>query len=153
MITDRTSQDVARWKMLHDKGWAAMTDDERSEWLGEMKGRYTYTDMNRVENAVKDLSDRFVEIGYLAAPLTVKTDWNRWSAPTVSDFNRYYGNIASLRALVAGYPTTPDVPTVNRRLDYSMANDIEQILEDLENIITKLPQSWYYAGEIFSGEV
>lgn len=153
MITDRTNQDVARWRLLHDKGWAAMTDDERAEWLGEMKGRYTYTDMNRVETAVKEISDRFVEMGYLASPLTVKTNWNRWSVPTRTDFTRYLNNIEALKKLVPGYPTTPDVPDISQKLDYELANDIEKILVDLADIATKLPQSWFYAGEIYSGEV
>ena len=153
MITDRTMQDVARWKQLHDKGWLRMSPAERSEWLGEMKGRYSYTDMNRVESAVESLVARFIQDGYLTSPLTTKTDWNRWSVPTRSDMIRYLGNIETLRSLVPVYPTTPAVPKITQRLDYKLANDIEQILVDLDEILTKIPQSWYYAGEIYTGEV
>ena len=153
MIIDRTKQDVARWRELHDKGWDAMTAAERTEWLGEMKGRYNHTDMNRVESAVEALSARFVEEGYLASPLTVKTDWNRWSCPTLTDMERYLGNIERLRKLVPVYPTTPVTPTVKQKLDYNLANDIEKILVDLDDILTKIPQSVYRAGEIYSGEV
>ncbi len=41
LITDRTGQDVSRWRELHDKGWLGMTEAEQSEWMGEMKGRYS----------------------------------------------------------------------------------------------------------------
>lgn len=152
LITDRAQKDVDRWRELHDKGWT-MTAQELTEWTGEMKGRYSYTDMNRVESAVQALSDRFIENGYLTTPLSTKTDWNLWSVPTRTDMTRYFGNVATLRELVTIYPTTPEVPTVNQRLDYKRANDLEQILVDLFDILDKTPQSWFYSGEIHSGEV
>lgn len=153
LITDRTSDDVARWKELHDKGWLGMTESEQIEWMGEMKGRYSHTDMNRVENAVKAVSSHFVENGYLTTPLSVKTDWNSLSIPTRADMERYLGNVATLRGLVPVYPTTPAAPTVNQRFNYERANDIEKILLDLNDIIIKIPQSWNRAGELYSGEV
>lgn len=153
MITDRTYNDVARWKELHDKGWAAMTAAERSEWMGDMKGRYSYSDMNRVESAVEELSKWLYEAKYLKAPLTVKTDWNLWSVPTRSDMTRYLGNISVLREAVAVYPTTPMAPTVDQRLTYDRANDIEQILVDLYEISTNIRKAWLRSGEIYSGEV
>lgn len=153
MITDRTEHDVARWRELHDKGWSAMTADERIEWMGEMKGRYSFADMNRVESAVAALSARFVKEGYLTSPLSVKTDWNHRSIPTRADMARYLGNIALLRGLLPGYPTTPDAPTIDQRMNYKRANDIEKILLDLDDILTKIPNSRFYAGEIYSGEV
>ena len=153
MITDRTIQDVARWKELHDKGWAGMTAAEQAEWSGEMKGRYSYTDMNRVESAVAALSARFVEEGYLDTPLTTKTDWHQFGVPTRTDMVRYLGNIATLRNLVTVYPTTPAAPTVDQQFNFERANDIEKILLDVDQILTAIPQSWFYAGEIMSGEV
>lgn len=153
LITDRTEHDVARWRELHDKGWAAMTTSERSEWMGEMKGRYSFTDMNRVEGAVETLSARFINDGYLTTPLSVKTDWNRWSVPTKTDMERYLGNVETLRGLITVYPSTPATPTINQRMNYKRANDIEKILVDLDDILTKIPNSRFYAGEIYSGEV
>ena len=153
MITDRTKQDVTRWRELHDKGWAAMTAAERQEWSGEMKGRYTATDMNRVESAVESLSARCVEMGYLSAPLTVKTNWDMWSVPTREDMIRYLGNVETLRNVVTLYATTPNAPTIHQKFNYERANDIEQILLDVDEMLTSIPQSWFYAGEIHSGEV
>ena len=72
LITDRTKADVERWKTLRDKGWNGMTEAERNEWLGVIvpkpsasKGMYTHRDMNRVESAVKQISERMRELGYL----------------------------------------------------------------------------------------
>ena len=152
-IVDRTSQDVARWKTLRDKGWVKMNAAERTEWLGEMKGRYAYTDMNRVERAVSALSARLVALGYLPSPLATKTSWTRNDAPTSADMVRYLGNIAAIRNSIAVYPTTPAAPSVYAKLNYSRANDLEQILLDVSQILDGLAQFRYYAGEIYAGEV
>lgn len=153
MITDRTSLDVARWRELHDKGWEAMTEAERAEWLSPMKGRYNHTDMNRVESAVKALSDRFLDLGYLATPLTVKTNWTGADAPTFEDFERYFGNVRRLRSLIPVHSDTPIAPTVHQKLNYERANDLEKILVDIDEISKMVNQFRYFAGEIYSGEV
>lgn len=153
MITDRTLQDVARWKELHDKGWAAMTAEERAEWSGTMKGRYAASDMNRVESAVEALSAQMVEMGYLDTPLTVRTNWNMWSVPTKQDMIRYLENVSVLRTLMPLYADTPEAPTIDQEFTYERANDLEKILLDVDRMITSIPQSWFYAGEIRSGEV
>lgn len=153
LITNRTALDVERWKLLHDKGWASMTADEQQEWLGEMKGRYNYTDMNRVETAVNTLSVRLRELGYIHPTLTVKMDWSRWSCPTRADMQRYYGNVETLRGACPIYKNTPATPTVSQKLNYVRANNLEKILSDIDEITTSIPKAWHYAGEIFSGEV
>jgi hypothetical protein len=40
LITDRTQADVARAEELSAKGFAAMTANERAEWLAGMKGAW-----------------------------------------------------------------------------------------------------------------
>lgn len=160
LITDRTTRDVERWKMLRDKGWGAMTTEERREWLGEIsptpaasKGMYTHNDLNRVESAVKAILERFEEAGYKTPNLVVKTDWTYQDTVWRTDMERYYSNIATLRDFLVVYPTTPRAPTVNKKLDFKIANDIEKILTDVYEIATNLPKAWYYAGDVFSGEV
>ena len=152
MITDRTAQDVEHWKQLKDKGWDAMTDDEKEEWLGDMKGCYGAKDMNRVEGAVKLLSDKFNALGYLLSP-AVKMNWTNQDVPTWADLERYFGNVRDLRSTVPVFPSTPPAPRMGDRLDYTMANEIEKILLDINQIHTNITGSWYYAGEIYNGEV
>jgi hypothetical protein len=51
------------------------------------------------------------------------------------------------------YPTTPKAPTTKKKLDYLVANDIEKILSDVDRQLSAINQSWYYAGDVFTGEV
>jgi len=153
LITDRTSADVERWRELHDKGWAAMTEDERAEWLGEMKGRYTYTDMNRVENAVEELSARLRELGYRHSYPTTKTTWAVGDVPTKTDMERYFGNVRELRQAITLPLSTPIAPTIGDKLNYERANNLEKILEDIDMVTTQVPKVWCSAGDIFVGEV
>lgn len=153
LITDRTKADVDRWAELKAKGLANMTEAEKAEWMGFLKGSYNFTDMNRVEEAVVALSERMHEMGYPHDALTTKTDWNYWSVPTRTDMIRYFGNVATIRAAIPVYGTTPATPTVNSRFNYSRANDLEKILVDVDEILTNIPKAMHYAGEVFSGEV
>lgn len=153
LITDRTLTDVERWRELRDKGFAAMNEAERAEWLGFMKGRYTSEDMNRVEIAVEMLVEALMGLGYPYPHLVTKTDWTREDCPTVDDFNRYFSNVEKLREAIAVPKNTPNTPTVGTKLDYRRANDLEKILIAIDGSITNLPKAWYYAEDIFSGEV
>jgi hypothetical protein len=161
LITDRTLADVERWKFLRDKGWSNMTDVERQEWLGEItpspaasKGMYTHHDMNRVEGAVSNLVERLSEFGYNFSDMVIKTDWSyRDGQPTRADMERYFGNIERLKTCFAVYPTTPFTPNVNQKMDYKLANNIEKILSDINELILNGSQSVYFSGELFLGEV
>lgn len=160
LVTDRTSMDVSRWKTLRDKGWVGMTESERKEWLGEIqttptatKGMYTHNDLNRIETAIELLSLRMYTLGYIDSLLEVKKDWSYQDDIWRDDMVRILGNVSTLRNSVVVYPTTPMTPNINRKLDYVMANEIEQILIDIDDIISKRIQSRHHVGEIYSGEV
>lgn len=152
LITDRTQTDVRRWRELRNKGWSNMTAEERAEWESSLKGAYNYTDMNRVEAAVEYVAERLREIGYTVA-LNTKSDWDVTDKPTLADLNRYYSNVAQLREVIRVYQTTPITPTTEKKLDYQMANNLEQILVDIDELIGKTREAWYFSGEIYTGEV
>ena len=151
-ITDRTSQDVARWKLLHDKGWEAMSQEEQTEWLTGMKGSYNYTDMNRVESAVEYLEIRFLEKGTKLS-LTTKTDWTNTARPTKDDMRRYFRNVAAIRAAVKVNLGTPAAPTAETLFDYKKANDIEVILRAVDGWLNKVDSCQMYSGDLYLGEV
>ena len=153
LITDRTQSDVDHWKALRDKGWNRMSTAEQAAWLAEMKGRYDHRDFNRVEQAVSVVSDRLRELGYVHPPLTVKTDWTRAEIPTRGDWERYFGNVATLRKAITVLHSTPGMPSMNDRLNFERANALEQILVDIDDVATKISESWHYAGDISLGEV
>ncbi len=152
LITDRTERDVERWRLLHSKGFDALTEDEKAQWQTAMKGAYNFTDMNRVESAVEFIAQRLTELGYSAAP-EVKTVWTANDYPTKTDMDRYFANVALLRSILPMYSTTPATPTTRKKMDYLVANDIEHILSDIDRRITAITQSWFYAGDVFTGEI
>ena len=129
LITDRTRADVAN-----------QTD----------KGFYNASDLNRVGAAVEYIAGRFAAIGY-ACPVTVKKDWLTTDAPTASQMEAYRQNIATLRGQIAAMQSTPNAPASMAGLNYVKANNIEQILLDLDALIDKLIKSWYFSGELYAG--
>lgn len=131
LITDRTRADVAN-----------QTD----------KGFYNASDLNRVGAAVEYIGGRFTALGY-ACPVTVKKDWLTSDAPTASQMEAYRQNIVTLRGQIAVMASTPDAPASMAGLNYVKANNIEQILLDLDALIDKLIKSWYFSGELYAGEV
>lgn len=159
-ITDRNIYDVNRWELLREKGWPRMTEEERKEWFGEIettpaasKGMYTHNDLNRVEKAVELILQRFQEAGYETPEMEIKTDWVYQDKITKADMERYLQNISILREFLIVFPDTPAVPSIDARLDYKLANNIEKILKDVYCIADGIVRSRYYVGEIISGEV
>ena len=131
LITDRTAEDVAN---------------------KTAKGFYNASDLNRVGAAVQYVAERFAAQGYTVA-VRPKTDWLASDIPTASELETYRQNIAALRGLIAVMPTTPEAPDSMAGLTYTEANDIEQILLDLDALLTNAARAWYQSGEIYAGEV
>lgn len=131
LITDRTRADVAN-----------QTD----------KGFYNASDLNRVGAAVEYIAGRFTALGY-ACPVTVKKDWLTNDTPTQRQMETYRQNIATLRGQIAVMQSTPEAPASMAGLNYVKANNIEQILLDLDALITNITKSWCFSGEVYAGEV
>lgn len=131
LVTDRTAADVAQ---------------------GTDKGFYNASDLNRVGAAVQYVAERFTAQGY-AVTVSPKTDWLASDIPTASELETYRQNIAALRALLAVMPTTPEAPDSMAGLTYTEANSIEQILLDLDTLLTNAALAWYQSGELYAGEV
>lgn len=85
------------------------------------KGAYNYSDLNRVERAVAEISDR------RGLGLVTKTNWTAWDKPTESDMSRYLGNIATIRGFVSA-GNIPLAPASMNGFTYEHANNIELIL-------------------------
>ena len=139
LITDRTKADVIN---------------------GTEKGSYTASDLNRVGAAMNYVADRLKAQGY-DPHISPKTDWKDgdWVTPAAQVV--YLGDLVELRKQFALYETTPEVPprilataiNSNDGLTYTWANDIEQILMDIDVLLTNIAAGWLYSGEIYSGEV
>ena len=130
-----------------------ITDRTRADVENETdKGFYNASDLNRVGAAVDYIAGRFAALGY-ACPVTVKKDWLTSGAPTASQMEAYRQNIVTLRGQIAVMASTPETPASMAGLNYVKANNIEQILLDLDALIDKLIKSWYFSGELYAGEV
>ena len=152
LITDRTQLDVDKVKELESKGWAAMTEQERAEWLGEMKVAYNASDMNRAWKAVAYVAGRFNGFGY-NIQVSPKTDWTVEDIPTASQMSDFLSYVKALRNAVPVMNDTPAAPADMDGLTYQEANDIEQILLDVDALISNIAAAWYYSGDLFAGEV
>lgn len=152
LIMDRTAADVERYLTLRNKGFANLTSAEKAEWLAPMKGAYNYTDLNRVEEAVQYLAGKLRDRGYRVDIGTIKT-WTMNSLPTMADMNRYLDNIRVIRSAFATLSTTPQVPTSIAGLTYKEANDIEQIIFDVNKLLENMMSVWFFSGDLYSGEV
>lgn len=133
MITDRTEMDIL---------------------LGNEKGVYSYSDLNRVESCVAEISELFSQMG-ISADLPTKTNWampgqfstGEW--PVESQMVRYLQNVSRIRAEMA---ITIPVPESMDKLTWTGANNIEKILETALVRIHGIKQAYRYSGEMFAGE-
>lgn len=131
LVTDRTAEDVT---------------------IGNAKGTYNASDLNRVGAAMNYVADRLRAAGY-DPHISPKTDWkdDDWVDPAAQAV--YLGDLAELRKQFTLYETTPEVPPDLEKLNYIEANSIEQILVDIDALLTNIAAGWLYSGEIYSGEV
>lgn len=133
LITDRTQYHVALLNRLRKKTWSSMTASERTAWYGDAaKGAYNYTDLNRVESAVEELSAK------LGLGLVTKTDWTLWDVPTASEMNRYLSNVAAIRDACYGTVTFPTIPSSMNGLTHDGANSIEKVLVLAYEVVSAL---------------
>lgn len=152
LVTDRTQFDVDRAKALAKKGWANMTPEERSEWEGGLKGAYNATDLNRVQSAVRYLADRLSDAGYRLELSETKT-WSVKDAPTQTDLANYLADVKAIRGAFALLQTTPPAPDTMIGLNYIKANNIEQILLDVDGLLSNIIANYVYSGDIYGGEL
>ena len=95
------------------------------------KGAYNYSDLNRVERAVAEISDR------AGLGLVTKRDWHMWEIPTAAEMSRYLSNIVAVRGLVADNASVPAAPSSMSNLTYNDANNIELILNAAYEALTQ----------------
>jgi hypothetical protein len=155
LVTDRTGADFERWEYLRNKGYSNMTTSERAEWLAGMKGSYNATDLNRVGEALNYLCDKLTEASYIThqTTFTARTNWQRTDVVTKQEFGHYLNCVSVIREAMSRYDTTPRTPTDNTALSYEEANNIEQILVDVETLLENMLASRFYCGDVFSGEI
>lgn len=86
-------------------------------------------------------------------PQEEQAAWSQEDAPTTAQMKQYLANVEALRRAIAVLPTTPATPESMELLDYIRANEIEQILADVDDLLKNMAAAWYYSGEVYCGEV
>ncbi len=153
LITDRTQADVERITYLAERICAGtVTEAEKTEWNTDLKGAYNASDLNRVGAAVEYVAGRLNGYGY-SVSVTPKTDWVANEIPTASQMQTYIADVATLRAALSVMASTPPVPETANHLTWTEANNIEQILLDVDELLSKMAAAWYYSGDLYSGEL
>ncbi len=149
LVTDRTAENVNKIKELSQLRYQDMTSEQRQEWIDNLKGCYLYTDLNRVEEAVEYVGNK-IRAGGLKVTLRPKKVWNKTDVPRQADIQRYLENIKAIRDVGVIMTYTPNAPT-NVKINWSEANDIEQILHDVELMLVNITETYIYSGEVICG--
>ena len=153
LITNRTRADVDRViRLAHKWSEGVITDAEKQEFLSHMKGSYSESDLNRVGAAVAVLTERLRDAG-IYRDTVAKSDWQETDTFRENDLSYYLEDIHRIRSALNVLPSTPTVPADLQGLTWQEANDIEQILEDVDMLITNMEQAWFYSGDLYAGEV
>lgn len=153
LITNRTQADVDRVAALTERVSAGTaTDAEKTEWASDLKGAYNASDLNRVGAAVAYVAGRLNGYGY-AVTVNPKQDWTVSDIPTAGQMDTYLRDVAALRGAIAVMASTPPTPDSASNLTWQEANDIEQILLDVDELLTRMAAAWFYSGDLYAGEV
>lgn len=102
LVYDRTQADVDRVYTLKNKiltgGLAALTAEEKAEYLTGMKGAYNYTDFNRLGEAITYLVEQMKKLDIHDSSIVPKVDWVMGDTPTQSQVRNLLSCLTKLRA-------------------------------------------------------
>ena len=144
LITNRTSADASYAKSFQGKRWDDLTAEQKADYLIGLKGSYSYVDFNRVENAVKYLSEILKAYSYPNF-VNIKLNWTPSDIQKVSEIQRYIDNIAELKnkyySNVEG-----TMPTTSTWLTVEGANYLEKVLANIEELIINMEQGFIRSG-------
>lgn len=156
VITDRTEADKTELLRVRAKiiteTWEGLTEDEKTYWFSNPKGAYNISDLNRVGNNMAYLADLLNSYGY-AVGISPKTDWVVDDIPTQSQMSQL---LADLQALEDSYYTltsTPAPPASMAKLFWYDANNIEQILLDINMLLENMIAQFKFSDTFYCGEV
>ena len=150
LIFDRTQADVDEvTRLTEGMKNRTLTEAERKQYFSEMKGRYIYTDLNRVESKAAEVAALLTAAGYPTS-ISVKTNWRASDKLRRADIVRYLDNIATIRRILPEVMAPPAVP-ISRWLDYAAANDIERTLWAVEAALDGISQYLRRCGTFAAG--
>lgn len=151
LIFDRTRDDLAEAERIIGKLQArqTLTAAESAAYDAGLRGRYGYTDLNRVEAKTAEVAALLTARGYPTAVAT-RTNWTDADKMHRADIVRYLDNIATIRRILPEVMAPPAVP-ISRWLDYAAANDIERTLWAVEAALDGITQYLRRCGTFAAG--
>ena len=136
LIFDRTIADVNYVKALIEKGYEKMSEEERQQWRGDLKGCLNASDLNRVGIVCEWLNDRLRELGYEVS-LNVKKDWNEQSFCEKKWMTDYCLNVKKVIEAVKN-ERMYEIPVDMENADYMDQNRIEKNLYLMREVLDSL---------------
>jgi len=142
-IYDRTQQDVdfAKTKIAEWKSG-------KSNDVYDLKGCLNVSDINRIENNIKYLSNKLNELGY--SNNTYTKVWSRTGLPNQQDIDRIINNVKELITAFCQQQSAPNIP--DRLVDYNDINAIEKNLSLIKELIDYMVNSYKVSGALQSGQ-
>nr|DAM97764.1 MAG TPA: hypothetical protein [Caudoviricetes sp.] len=162
LIYDRTPEDVAEVRRLLAKldpeTGDGLTAAEQAKWDAGLKGAYNFTDLNRVESAVKLLAAALTSAGYPVEITPVlkgnKAEDREWQEGDVlyrPQWTTYLDNVQRLRDAYYTLAETGELPAPGDKLGYVGANTIEKVLADIDLLLDGMKSIYRRAGTFTAG--
>lgn len=152
LIFDRTQDDVehANALVLKMQNGETLTEEEQTEYMAGLKGRYNVADINRVNEAVRYVYSLLNSLGYITVVNAV--DISQGDIVTDEYVQTYINNVTNLYNAFVHYDSTPLPPTMDDWIDLITANNIEKILTDLNDLAERILVSVRYSNTFYAGE-
>ena len=162
LIYDRTPEDVAEVRRLLAKldpeTGDGLTAAEQAKWDAGLKGAYNFTDLNRVESAVKLLAAALTSAGYpveitpvLKGSKSEDREWQEGDIVRRAQWATYLDNVQRLRDAYYTLAETGALPKPEDKLGYVGANNIEKVLADIDLLLDGMKSIYRRAGTFTAG--
>ena len=149
MIFDRGQDDVVNAAKIRKEKVQQFQELTQDDIDTLERGMLTINVLNRIENKQNELKTLLNEIGYWNTPISNKT-WNYTQIFDIREFTRLINNANILRTAFFTYKTTPNIPPITYH--YTTLNNLEQILYDIDNMITDVKSLYKECGAYECGE-
>ena len=113
---------------------------------------YEITDLNRVGEAMQYVAARLRSCGW-DVEVSPRTNWKWTDRVTLAEAQRYLRNLRKLREALVLFATTPPLPGDARPFNAQEANNIEKILLDIEDMVQRTIDGYFFSDDLYSGEV
>lgn len=127
----------------------------------ELRGSYDFRALNRVSAAMEDLDKRFAALGYETGYVPVMISHLDGTTSTVwmeneedirySQIEAYRANVAALHNVLTLAEITPQTPADMELLTWAEANDIEQILLNIDETLHRMATTFVTCGPATCG--